>query len=40
MLIEFVNLMARKMIFESHLCEFVAKNKEIHRENSQNIDPD
>lgn len=40
MLIEFVNLMACKMIFESHLCEFVAKNKEIHRENSQSIDPD
>lgn len=38
MLIELVDLMACKMIFESNLCEFVAKNKEIHRENRQNIE--
>lgn len=40
MLIELVNLMACKMSFERQLCEFVAKNKGVHRKNSQYIDPD
>lgn len=35
-----MSLMACKMNFERQLCEFDAKNNEIHRENSQYSEPD